>query len=356
MITTRTRTRRDIRRRSATRRRYSPRWSLLPEPRRSREFRAPGRGEAQMSFHIKAHYFWVCPGVPKHLEDFAMCIKETAGLHAAFLFTDPSGNKFTVDELEWNEQDKIVTGTIGKHRRGNHPVTVSDQPGLAPIPIDEDEDIAEVVCFALCTTHGETLFQASRDGPTVSALRTAIRNFGFPHAVVSEPLFRQDMAERFDEMKLVRSLEFHLSDPMHGGLANADGNLSPFISGMNGLGGLEVTVVVTVGRKRKASLIKDVVDRVTKFLMAEAHTEVAPVTKLKVKGKESEDLPTQELDLLHLRCEERMVVNQIGRVVDRTDCQQQLRQKLRAKLAARGFSGQAPPWERRDVTDDSGPD
>lgn len=302
--------------------------------RKYRHRRAPGgrrvpvgmaHGKRRMAREIKSYLFWVTP------VDFpASGVKDTITTYMqngrAFEF-DHAGHNYLADELHWNSQRQILTGTVYRIRNNSLPVAVRGTQ-THDLPLRDDESLGEPMCFAFWPDPGGALIHYAHTGPRHSVMPAMLSRMGYANAIQVEPVIRSDMLQQLQSKRYFQAIEFALTDPAGmQELRDMGGAVGHSLRMLSDLGGVNVRVEITMGHTRGEGLAANTAKSIARTL-ARIGTETAddhsPVRAVKVRGSDGDDAPLEELDLLRAREPIVLTINEQGRHLDRTDCQRKL--------------------------------
>lgn len=283
------------------------------------------RGVYRMAREIKAHLFWVNP-VNEPASGVKDIITEYLRNPGAFEF-DHGGHNYLAEEMTWNVQRQILTGTIYRIRNSGLPVAVQGTH-TKDLPLAANESLGEPMCFAFWPDPGGALIHYSHTGPRHSVIPAMLSKMGYPNAIQVEPVIRKDMLEQLQSKTYFAGLEFALSDP-HGiaELREVGGSVGHAVRMMHDIGGVNVRVEITMGHTKGDGLAIGATQQLARALTrlaTDAVDEHSPVRTVKVRGSDGEDAPLEELDLLRAREPIILTVDEHGRHLDRTDCQRKL--------------------------------
>lgn len=288
-----------------------------------------------MAKDIKAHLFWVRPpqGSPTAVENAVLeFMKKPESVEFSH-----QGQDYMADSLTWLSGSRTLVGTIYRLRDKSLPVAVHGTK-IKPLPLQPEDKLGEPMCFAFLPVPGAAIVHYSHTGPRHPALQALISRLGFADGVVIEPCIREDILDELEGKSFLTAVEFALEDPAGSAeLRNAPGPVKDMIRLQRELGGVNVRIEVTMGHKRGDGLLKELTKGTGKWLRDLAFQDVAgdgPVKAVKITGKEDEDSPVRELDLLHAREVITLTVSEQGRHLDRTDCQRKLRLALDDRKAS----------------------
>jgi len=131
-------------------------------------------------------------------------------------------------------------------------------------------------------------------------------------------IFKANALERLDRMRIVRKITFKVARPDDRvALRNLDPSAGHAIDILNGLGGRQIEIDVSVGRAKLAGLERQPALRAIRSLFQRRDEEVEKVI---VSGRETPDGATEMIDLLEDRLVFQTEVNLRGRELDRRDC------------------------------------
>lgn len=289
--------------------------------------------EVMMSREIKAFQFWVHPinGPTAPVRD---AVAAVGNGNRSFEFT-LSSRTFLAQNLMWESRRGILTGTIYLVRSHDLPAAIFDGKA-GPLPIDDQTDLGEPMCFAFHPELGVAMIHYAHTGPRHSALAGIVERLCPDLPILIEPVIRQDMLERLRETSYFRALEFALTDPkgvqelraMGGSVGNA-------ISMLDDTGGVSVRVEITMGHTSGRGLIADKIRDVARKLAMIGVKDVegpGSVRSIKVRGAKGADAVVEELDLLKAREKILLEVAESSRSIDTTDACRKLTISLNDRL------------------------
>ncbi|MBL0871636.1 MAG: hypothetical protein IBJ18_13780 [Phycisphaerales bacterium] len=278
-----------------------------------------------MAREIKAFMFWVTP-VDHPASGARDAVVEYMKKPAAFEFSH-GGHNYLAEELTWNSQRSILTGTVYRIRTSALPVAVNGTKTHA-LPLGKDEALGEPMCFAYWPDPGAAVVHYAHNGPRHSVMPALLSKMGYPNAIAVEPVIREDMLQQLQSKQYVQAVEFALSDPdgMQE-LRDMGGSVGHAIKMLKDLGGVNVRVEVTMGHTKGEGLVVNTAKTIARTLAKIGTTTAddhSPVRTVKVKASDGDDAPLEELDLLRAREPIFLTIDEQGRHLDRTDCQKKL--------------------------------
>jgi Family of unknown function (DUF6731) len=210
-----------------------------------------------------------------------------------------------------------LLGEVLKTKMTELPDKVSRNTGrLQALGLAADEGIGHRAHFLYDSANAILLFQRDRE----------VRPPAFVHSV-SNPtnqhfalslIFKANALERLDRMRIVRKITFKVARPDDRvALRNLDPSAGHAIDILNGLGGRQIEIDVSVGRAKLAGLERQPALRAIRSLFQRRDEEVEKVI---VSGRETPDGATEMIDLLEDRLVFQTEVNLRGRELDRRDC------------------------------------
>jgi hypothetical protein len=271
-----------------------------------------------MPVKIKTHCFWLIPEQGT-ADDIARVLKQFASKGKPREFTAGFGT-YLACEAEWHAKVGALTTTVFRLRSSALPSAVKES-GVTPLPIDDDTNLGEPMCFAYFPEEGAAIVHYSHTGARHSVIPDLLSQLGFPHPVRIEPILRTDMLERLNSTGFVRSLVFSLHRPQANSELRAQGApVAKAIDVLNEVEGVNIRVEVSVGHEHRG-LILDAVKGVARKLMKFGDAEV---TALQLNAAEKEDERCERLDLLGGRIEFELSIADKNRELDRADCHKKL--------------------------------
>lgn len=221
----------------------------------------------------------------------------------------------------------MLTGSVYLLRSNNLPAAVTNGH-VTPLPIAEDTDLGEPMCFAFHPEVGASLVHYAHNGPRHSALSCIVGRFAPHTAITVEPVIRTDILASLQQKQIFRGFEFSLSEPR--GIADLrtyGGSVENAIEILSEVNGVNISVNITMGHTRGGSLDRGVINNLARRLMA------APrVSSIKVRGSDGEGAPIENLDLLKAREEISLQVTESNRAIDTNDTCRQLKAALARRL------------------------
>lgn len=287
-----------------------------------------------MTRTIKAFQFWVKPIDGPTTPVRAAVSANTTG-QKTFEFTH-SGRTYLAQDLAWENRRGLLTGTIYLVRSNNLPAAIRD--GHAePLPISEETDLGEPMCFAFHPEVGAAMIQYAHTGPRHSVMVDVLGRLCPDVPVAVEPVIRRDMLEKLRQKKFFRGIEFALSDPKGvQQLRTLGGSVGNAISMLEDIGGVSVRIEISMGHTLGQGLVLDTTRRLAEKLAKIGAQEVnghAGVRAIKVKGSDGEDAPVEELDLLKAREPVPLDVGESHRSIDTVDACRKLSTALNERLS-----------------------
>ena len=284
---------------------------------------------------VKAFQFWVMPSEGP-TAPVRNAIARDVGTHSTFEFTHHE-KVYLARDLAWHQQSGILTGTVYLVRSNDLPSAIHETD-VEPLPIDDQTNIGEPMCFAYHPEVGAAVVHYAHTGPRHSVMATVVGQFVPQTPIAVEPVIRLNMLAELRQKQFVRGLEFTLTDPDGvQELRTVGGSVSNALSMLDDLGGVTVKVQVTMGHTRGVGLITNRAKRVLQRLLriATAHAEDnAGVKSLKIRGSDGDEAPVEQLDLLKGREEIMLEVEDAGRRLDTVDLCRRLRAALSGRLTA----------------------
>lgn len=287
-----------------------------------------------MSRELKAFQFWVKP-----VSGSAAALK--AALSAmppnlrSFDFSHYDKN-YQAKSLTWDARKAILTGTVYLLRTNNLPSAVKNGE-VERLPIDDETDLGEPMCFAFHPEVGAALVHYAHTGPRHSVLSVILDRFIADTPITVEPVLRQDMLLKLARKTVVTGLEYTLSDPAGvAELRTMGGPVGKAISMLTECGGVSINVQITMGHTRGEGLVTEVVKGIGQRLASiatENAGETNGVSTIKVKGSDGEGAPIEELDLLRAREPIKFEVRESHRSIDTDDACRILKSELANRLA-----------------------
>lgn len=288
-----------------------------------------------MARPIKAHQFWVRPadGPTAPVREAVAAINNA---NRSFEFTQHA-KQFLAQDLRWDSRRGILTGTVYLLRSSNLPAAIQNGQ-VGPLPIGDETDLGEPMCFALHPDVGAAVVHYAHTGPRHSVLAAVIGHFLPDAPIAIEPVLRQDMLEQLRRKRFFRGLEFSLSDPKGvQELRTAGGSVGHALSMLDDLGGINIKVEITMGHSRGEGMAADATKAIARTLarVGAQHVEgPGGVSVIKVRGSDGEDAPVEELDLLHAREDIVFEVAETNRSIDTDDARRKLAAELNSRLPA----------------------
>ncbi len=288
-----------------------------------------------MARPIKAYQFWVKPaeGPTAPVRQAVAAINNA---NRSFEFTQHA-KQFLAQDLRWEGRRGILTGTVYLLRSSNLPAAIHDGQ-VEPLPIGDETDLGEPMCFALHPEVGAAVIHYAHTGPRHSVLAAVIGHILPDVPIAIEPVLRHDMLEKLRRKRFVRGIEFTLSDPRGvQELRTAGGSVGHALSMLDDLGGVNVKVEITMGHSRGEGMVTDTTKALAERL-ARIGTEHVDgpggVRTIKVRGSDGDDAPVEELDLLYAREEIVLEVAETNRSIDTDDARRKLAAELNSRLPA----------------------
>lgn len=286
-----------------------------------------------MARPIKAFQFWVKP-VNGTTAPVLQAVATINDGNRSFEFTQHA-KQYLAQDLRWNDERSILTGTVYLVRSSNLPAAIRD--GHAePLPIGDETDLGEPMCFAFHPEVGAALIQYAHTGPRHSVLAAIIERLLPDLPIAIEPVLRRDMLELLRRKRFVSGLEFAFTDPRGvQELRTAGGSVSHALSMLDDLGGVNIKVEISMGHSRGEGMIVDATKALAERL-AHLGTEnvdgTAGVRTIKIRGSDGDEAPVEELDLLRAREQVTLEVNEANRSIDTTDARRKLSTALHERL------------------------
>lgn len=226
--------------------------------------------------------------------------------------------------------ESSVSGSRGQGlavriRKENLPGKGNFQTGdLSSLALAAEEGIAEQVSFLydrdlqVLVTQRHRMFRAS------SVTRLLGEVAGHPFSV--QPKLRQDAWNRLEGMTHIGSFELKMKGPVHHpDFSDSIPSMGQFLDDAGeSLGALEVNLTLSVGRSRKKSLNQGLI----RLILAPFSSSLDNVSQLKVRGKRTDDDPSEIVDFIKDRLVFTREVSYEGRSLNRTQCQQLLIQAI----------------------------
>lgn len=267
----------------------------------------------------KAHLFWVISN--------EVNVKQMRKLIADFC-ADPSDiefsvgpNDFTASEMSWDPKQGAFTVSVFKVRASDLPAAIDEDEGVQSLDLEEDTNLGEPIVFAYYPDYEVAIVQYNHSGPQHPVVRAVLNAIGHEGPIHMSPVLRQDMVEQLETASIFRSLEFSLQSPkQQQELAAAGSSVKEALSMLENIGGVNVTVKVTMGHQKGTLL--DGVKNTAKKLSEIGDSDLGT---LKVNAASNENAPVEQLDLLKARIVREFEVKLTGREMDREDCGSKLR-------------------------------
>lgn len=192
--------------------------------------------------------------------------------------------------------------------------------GTSPLPINNDTDLGEPMCFAFRPKLAISAVHYSHNGPRHPILQQIVNALGYEEAVHIYPTLRLDTIQRLENTNIVRKLEFTLRSPQAIQELRAIGRgPSAALDMKDAFGGVNVSVTVTMGHDPGTLSV----DTVKNFCQRLANAGDA-VSTLRIKGADGPDSELLPIDFFNDRIHESLRIEENGREIDVIDCCEQL--------------------------------
>jgi hypothetical protein len=285
------------------------------------------------SVSYKAHCFWVDPS-PESIEGIDKALRSFADRKGTTREIETKTETYKVCEPSWRVANNFqsFTATVFKVRSDGLPSALKRGGEPAPLPIPDDTDIGECMCFAYVPKLRIALVHYSHHGARHTALADFLKSFDAcdgPLAV--SPIIRKDYLDKFTRAKVFGRVEYAFNVPVDTtDLKGSGGSLSHFIDGAADLGAAWINVTVAIEASKQSNKISSI----KKNVLALLNLGDKEVTTLKVDAAESESEVCEKLDLLHARYTIPFDVPSNGRYFNRGVCQRVLHDKLQEAVDA----------------------
>lgn len=284
---------------------------------------------------IKAFQFWMRPAEGP-TDPVVGAISAIDATNRSFEFTQ-HGKSYLAYDLAWHTRNAVLTGTVYLLRHNDLPAAIRD--GRAgPLPIPNETDLGEPMCFAFHPGVGAAVIQYAHTGPRHPVLVPIISRFLPNTPMLLEPVIRTDMLVRLRQKQFFRGIEFTLTDPKGiQELRTAGGSVGRAIDMLGDVGGVTIHVEISMGHTRGQGLIANATRGLAERLAHVATREISPdehgdIGTLKVRGSDGADTPVEELDLLRAREAIAFEADEADRSIDTAETCRKLSTELVARL------------------------
>lgn len=189
-------------------------------------------------------------------------------------------------------------GDLVRIRMNNIPTKASLSGEVEPLDLEDDEGLGEETAFLYHIPTKVLMIQRNRLGVSAAAFSTYCKKIcQLSEDIDFDPILRGDVLTRLRQMSIIRRFDVktaRLEDLSI--LKGQDLGVNEILNIGDIFGALNVSLTVSVGKKKKMSLENVITTAISLFRHASANT--GNVKKIEISGANDEDEKSETIDLL----------------------------------------------------------
>ena len=224
---------------------------------------------------------------------------------------DIRGVPVRLNDVNDQRRHSGITAEMVRIRMDDLPARASLSGNIAPFDLNDDEGVGEETAFFYHVPHRILVIQRNRSGVSAAqvayyfACKAAIN--GYIHI---DPILKQDTMVRFDSVEVVRKFEVSVARQQNtAALRYAGAGIGACVDMIEQLGAPHVNITLSMGHSR-GSLFKEPVKELVRRVLRISGENPDAVKKLRISGKDENEVDVPMLDLLEDRMTESVLVTQ----------------------------------------------
>ena len=267
-----------------------------------------------MPIPVSVGWFWVRPEVGPEMPAVALeeyCQRVNAFPLGHGIALEHDDKAYNVTDLEWDEDESVLTGIIWRVRSNKLPARLHDGKA-GPLGIGED-DLGEAASFAYMPTKEKMVLEHNQLGPRQTIMADVLASLGVACPLVISPVPTKDAVQRMNNAPIIRRIEFSLEEgEMAASVEDAGPAVTSALKAMREVKGATISVEISMGHG--VGSLDEAARAVADFL---SHRKIR---KLKAGIKETNDAGMEILDLMGGRMKSEIEVPEVNRQIDHARC------------------------------------